>query len=38
MCIHIESTTFIDTTNELVPESENERYEPQANLTMLLKT
>jgi len=32
-CIHIDATTLIDGTNELVPKSENQLHEAQANLT-----
>jgi hypothetical protein len=33
LCIHIESTTLADGTNELVPEPESEQHETQINLT-----
>ena len=33
LCIHVETTTLADGTYELVPESESEQREAQANLT-----
>ena len=33
MCIHVDSTTLADGTYELVPESESEQREAQANIT-----
>jgi hypothetical protein len=33
MCIHIESSTLTDETYNVVPESENEKYEAHVNLT-----
>jgi hypothetical protein len=37
MCIHIESTTLADGTDELVIESENEQHEAQVNLTEVVE-
>jgi hypothetical protein len=37
MCIHIESTTLVDGTYELVPESESEQREAQVNLTEVVE-
>jgi hypothetical protein len=33
MCIHIDSTTLVDRTYDLVPESESEQRKAQVNLT-----
>ena len=35
--IHIETTTRIDRTNELVPDSENELHKAQDNLTKVVE-